>query len=72
MPAIEMTRRGNIRIDGVKHKAVPNNGCDGCVLEHAACGGVVCTRSDREAHPDYKHRVSVIFVKKMKRESPPE
>jgi hypothetical protein len=56
---IEVTKKQNIRIDGVKYKAVASDGtCMGCDLYEGSCFAVPCVPPDRM---DSRH---VIFVRK--------
>lgn len=63
---IEMTKKGNLRINAKKYMAVRGgDGCWGCVLNPApSCRGACCTvasRLDRGLSPE-----PVIFVRKPK------
>lgn len=62
MSTITMTKKGNVRLDGVKYKAVPAAGCDGCAFRNINCGGANCTQ--RGDKPEYKIQGPVIFVRK--------
>lgn len=65
---IKMTKKGNLRINGKKYKAVPSDGgCSGCVLwdvGSVTCDKVACTPTAREKAGF--HRAHVIFVRKPK------
>jgi hypothetical protein len=66
---IKMTKKGNLRINGKKHKAVPSDGgCSGCVLREegdGVCDKVACTPLTRAEFGFSSGHV--IFVKKEKR-----
>jgi hypothetical protein len=65
-----MTKKGNVKWDGAKYKAVPNATCNGCAFFEQRsfnCGTVHCTETARRIPgTDYTHKVGVIFVKKEK------
>ena len=67
--SIKMTKKGNAKLDGVKYKAVPGTTCEGCAFYELPldCDYALCTSRMRNAD-GYTHQcVSVIFVKKEKR-----
>ena len=63
MSDIKITKRGNIKINGVKYKAkAANSGCIGCAMRGMNCERFPCVPDERPAGfklPDQ----DVIFVK---------
>lgn len=59
---IKVTKKQNVKVDGVKYKAVLGGTCTGCAFDdtapHEACGRAPCHASSRDDGRE------VIFVKK--------
>lgn len=71
MSTVKMTKRGNVRVDGVKYKAVEHNNCRGCAFsrDHGepsyepACRYSSCGPMSRDVEGYRLRSKSVIFVK---------
>jgi hypothetical protein len=63
---IKITKRGHVKVDGVKYKATPARGCYGCAFEPVAlqevCGAAPCMEGMRHSAMIHMGQ-PVIFVK---------
>lgn len=70
MANVKMTKRGNVRVDGVEYKAVEHNNCQDCAFSQddvpsyrAGCRLSHCTPLSRDVGGYRLRGKSVIFVR---------